>query len=304
MTLECNLIMSFLIPLREAISDLSDRFETRSLEVKDIRRVINEKRIKLFASVNIRLRNKLVICLLLFLLIATVGAIGYIVGPASGDHVRALIDGWWEIKLEAIEILYWQFLFSLSTMQVSAAFEMLFSTKLFFVIAGCLIIDPENVLNNPSRFRIYTYIKNKPGAYISEIVEKAGLDRGAVKYHLKVLTTQNKIESYKEGGKVRYFECNSIYNEKEIKVISALQNLMNQKIISKIINDKCNTNVVLAREIGVSKATISWYMKNLREIGLIKETKKGRRTIYRINRSYRLLIEKYGQNQKKDTFNF
>jgi predicted transcriptional regulator len=36
-------------------------------------------------------------------------------------------------------------------------------------------------------------------------------------------------------------------------------------------------------------------MKNLKEVGLILETKKGRRTIYRINHSYKLLIEKYGQ---------
>ncbi len=53
-----------------------------------------------------------------------------------------------------------------------------------------------------------------------------------------------------------------------------LQNLTNQRIISEILNDKCNTNIDLAREIGVSRATISWYVKNLKETGLIKETKK------------------------------
>jgi predicted transcriptional regulator len=51
----------------------------------------------------------------------------------------------------------------------------------------------------------------------------------------------------------------------------------------------------LAHEFGVSRATISWYVKNLREAGLISETKNGRQTIYEINNSYKLLIEKYGQ---------
>jgi predicted transcriptional regulator len=255
-----------------------------------------EGRVKLFKLISARLQKKLIICLLFFLLIAATEATEYFVGPASENQAGASINGEEKIKLEITEIPYLQLLFLLSTMPGSATVDMLFSTKFFFAIAGCLIIDPENVLNNPSRFKIYTYIKTKPGAYISEIVEKAGLDRGAVKYHLKILKDQNKIESYKDSGKVRYFECDSIYNEKEIRVISALQNLMNQKIISKILNEKCNTNVALAREIGVSKATISWYIKNLRETGLIKETKKGRRTIYRINRSYKLLVEEYEQN--------
>jgi predicted transcriptional regulator len=51
--------------------------------------------------------------------------------------------------------------------------------------------------------------------------------------------------------------------------------------------------VELAREIGVSRGTISWYMKNLKEIGIIKETKRGRSIIYKINISYKNLIERY-----------
>jgi predicted transcriptional regulator len=53
---------------------------------------------------------------------------------------------------------------------------------------------------------------------------------------------------------------------------------MNQKIISEIQNGKCN-NIALASEFGVSRATISWHIKNLKEIGLIEETKEGRRRI-------------------------
>ncbi|WP_440948030.1 winged helix-turn-helix transcriptional regulator [Methanosarcina sp. T3] len=129
---------------------------------------------------------------------------------------------------------------------------------------------------------------------MSEIAEKIGLDRGTVKHHINTLKTQNKIEAYKDRGKTRYFENNFTYDEEEVKVISALQNLTNQKIISEIQNGKCNTNLALAHEIGVSRATISWYVKNLKETGLIDETKIGRNIIYKINPSYETLIEKYG----------
>jgi predicted transcriptional regulator len=36
-------------------------------------------------------------------------------------------------------------------------------------------------------------------------------------------------------------------------------------------------------------------VKNLREVGLIDETKIGRKIVYGINKSYKLLIEKYDQ---------
>jgi predicted transcriptional regulator len=119
------------------------------------------------------------------------------------------------------------------------------------------------------------------------------LNRGTVKYHIQILETQNKIDVYKDSGKVRYFQNNSMYGEREKKVLVASQSITNQRIISEILNGKCNTNVDLACEIGVSRGTISWYMKNLKEIGLIKETKRGRSVIYKISISYKNLIEKY-----------
>ena len=99
----------------------------------------------------------------------------------------------------------------------------------------------------------------------------------------------NKIESYKDGRKIRYFAATTC-SEEEKRVISTLQNANNKRIISEIQNGKCSTNIDLAREFGVSRATISWYVSNLKEIGLIERTKKGKMRIYIINDSYNSLF--------------
>lgn len=242
----------------------------------------------------IKIQKKLVICLLFFLLTTVAGATEYTIEPFPSDQAGVSINGEEVVQLEVVEIPYWQFLLWLATMYISTAFDLLYP-RLVFTIAGYRIVNPGNVLDNPSRFRVYDYIKTKPGAYISEIVENIGLDRETVKYHIKTLETQNKIEVYKKGGKTRFFENNFTYNEEEIRIISALQNAANQRIISKIVPGKCDTNIALARELGVSRATISWYMKNLREIDLIMETKEGRNKVYRINHVYKPLVEKYIQ---------
>lgn len=244
----------------------------------------------------IKLQKKLILSLLFFsffLLISACEAHEYIVQPISSSQVGVSINGEEVTQLEVTEIPYWQFLLWLGTMYVLATIDYLYPQKLFFSILGYRIVNPGNVLENSSRFRVYGYIKTKPGAYISEIVEQIGLDRETVKYHIKTLKAKKKIEAYKDGGKTRYFENLLVYDEDEKKVISALQNLTNKRIISEIMNEKCNTNITLAREIGVSRPTVSWYVKNLREIGFIIEIKEGKNIIYRINPEYKFLIEKY-----------
>ncbi|RXA14731.1 winged helix-turn-helix transcriptional regulator [Methanosarcina sp. MSH10X1] len=244
-------------------------------------------------SISIKLQKKLIACLLFFILIITAGATEYTVEPAPSDQSGASISGEKVIKLEDMVIPYWQFLLWLAAVHISTAADLLYPKRLVLTIGGYRIVKPGNVLDNSSRFRVYGYIKTKPGAYIGEIVEKLGLNRETVKYHIKTLEAQNKIEAYKKGGKTRFFENNFAYDNEEMKVISALQNVTNQRIISEILAGNCNTNISLARELGVSRATVSWYMKNLREADLIMETNEGRKTIYRISHVHKLLVEKY-----------
>lgn len=238
------------------------------------------------------------LCLLCFFFsfsILAAEAAEYIVTPAPNDQFGVSVAG------EDIQIVedtitpYWQFLLWLAAMQILSIIDVvLYFIKLIFVILGFKIVNKENVLDNPDRSIIYTYIKTKPGAFIDEIVEKTGFGRGRVRHHITILEVQNKIEVHKDGRKIRYFENNSTYDEEERKIISALQNITSQRIISEIQNGNCDTNSALAYEIGVSRATISWYMRTLKEMGLINEEREGKNIIYRVNPTYENLIEKYG----------
>ncbi|MHC1754962.1 MAG: winged helix-turn-helix transcriptional regulator [Methanosarcina sp.] len=224
----------------------------------------------------------------------TAGATEYTVSPFPSDEFGVSLAGEDVQIVEDTVIPYWQFLLWLAAMNVLSVIDtLLYPGRIIFVILGFKLTEHLNILDNPSRNSIYTYIRANPGACFSEIVRNTGLNRGTIQYHIRILETQNKIEAYEDGGKIRYFQNNSMYGEKEKKFLVTFQKITNQRIISEILNGKCNTNLTLAREIGVSKGTISWYVKNLKEIGLIKETNRGRSVIYKINTSYKNLIEKY-----------
>ncbi|HHV23837.1 MAG TPA: winged helix-turn-helix transcriptional regulator [Methanosarcina sp.] len=242
----------------------------------------------------INYRRIYLLCFFSLFLILTAGAMEYIVTPAPGDEFGISVTG------ENVQIVedtiepYWHFLLWLAVMQLLSVIDiLLYHTKLIFTILGFKITEHTNLLDNPNRNLIYSYIETNPGAHISEIVNKIGLNRGTVKYHINALKVQNKIETYNDDRKIRYFGSNLACDEVEKKVISVLKNVTNKRIISEIRNKKCDTNIALALEIGVSRATISWHMRYLKEIGFVKETKIGRNVIYEINPSYNYLIDKY-----------
>jgi predicted transcriptional regulator len=238
-----------------------------------------------------KLEKKLILCIFFFLFTTTAGATEYIITPATSDYAGASVNGEEVVLLKDFTV-YWQFLLWLAVMQISSALDLLFPAKLIFAILGFRVVDYSNTIGVLKRKNIYDFIKTRPGTYIGEIANNMGLNRGTLRHHLQILEAENMIEAQCLGGKVRYFQNSSTYDEKEKRVISALQNEMNRKIISKILEEECNTNGDLALTTGISRCTISWYMKQLKELDLIEENKMGRSKIYSINPVYRDTIEK------------
>jgi predicted transcriptional regulator len=242
---------------------------------------------------SIKLEKKLIFCLLFFLLTTTAGATEYIVSPFPSDQSGASINGENVVELEVTIEPYWQFLLWLAAMQILSIIDViLYHTKLIFAILGFQVVDHPSTVGTLKRKHIYAFIKACPGTCISEIASEMSMSRGTLRHHLSILEAENLIEAHSDYGKIRYFQNNSTYGEEEKRVISVLQNEMTRKIILKILKEECNTNGDLARTTGISKGAITWYVKQLNELGLIKEDKVGKSTIYSINPVYRDAIEK------------
>ncbi|MDQ1276692.1 MAG: hypothetical protein QG610_2270 [Euryarchaeota archaeon] len=238
-----------------------------------------------------KLEKKLIFCLLFFLLIPTAGATEYIVSPSTNDQSGVSVNGEEVVLLKDFTI-YWQFLIWLAAMQILSGIDaLLYIAKLVFAILGFRIVDHSNVVGVLKRKHIYAFIKASPGTCISELANNMGLNRGTLRHHLKILEADNMVEAHSDHGKVRYFQNNSTYEEKEKLVISVLQNEMTRRIISKILDEECNTNRDLAQTTGISKGTVTWHIKQLKKLDLIEENQVGRSTMYNINPAYRDTIE-------------
>ena len=241
----------------------------------------------------INYRRIYLLCFFSLFLILTAEAMDYVVTPAPGDEFGISVTG------ENVQIVedtiepYWHFLLWLAVMQLLSVIDiLLYHTKLIFTILGFRVTDRSNSVGILKRKSIYFFIKTFPGTCTSEIASNIGLSQGALRYHLNILEAESLIEAQYYCGKFRYFHKNSTYSKKEKLVISALQDEMTRKIISKILKEECSTNGDISRTTGVSKGTITWYTKQLKELDFIEENKVGRNIIYNINPAYRNTMEK------------
>ena len=241
-------------------------------------------------------RRTFFLCFFFLVLASTAfGATEYTVRPFPSNQSGASIAGEDVQEIEVKPIPYWMFLLMLGFAQVTPAPEFLYPIKFVPVLGGCKRIGRSNALANLNRERLYDFIKSCPGVYFNEIIKKTGLNRGTVKYHIDVLKTQNMIESYKANGKIRYFQNNFTYEEKDKAVIAALKNDVDQKIILEILNDQCITNKTLVEKIGVSASTISWHIRRLKGQGIVEDNRQGQYTTYNINSDYLNSMQRYAE---------
>ena len=74
---------------------------------------------------SIKLKKKLIFCLLFFFLTTTAEATEYIVSPAPGDKFGESINGEKVVELEVTQIPYWQFLLWLAAMQILSIMDVI-----------------------------------------------------------------------------------------------------------------------------------------------------------------------------------
>ncbi|TQD24463.1 winged helix-turn-helix transcriptional regulator [Methanolobus vulcani] len=194
-------------------------------------------------------------------------------------------------ELEVKTIPYWMLLLMLGITQVTSVPEVFFTLKLVSLLGGYKRTSQSNILDNMNREKLYDLIQSSPGAYFNEIVKRTGLNRGTVRYHVDLLEAEHMIVCHKVKGKMRYFQNSSTYDEKDMTVIAALRNDMTRQIILEIFNSERINNETLAKTIGISTSSMSWHMKRLVELGIVRADKDGRYATYSIDPDYSDSVE-------------
>jgi len=146
----------------------------------------------------------------------------------------------------------------------------------------------DKVLELDSRKKIYFLVKKHAGCHFRDIERKSGLAGSSLKYHLNYLVKHDLINESRDGNVLRYFP-------KEFDVVNkVLMGLLRQESIRKILifilnNKNCNQEEIV-RAVKLSGSTVSWYLKKLVRVGVVKKVKIERGLRYSLGVDDRVIL--------------
>jgi predicted transcriptional regulator len=129
--------------------------------------------------------------------------------------------------------------------------------------------------------RILRFVQLNPGRHLRKIKENMGVSMGTAQYHLEKLERMGRVVSIRRGLYKLYFPV-GIFHENEKEILRVLSQETSREILLFIIEEQAPTQTEIVNRVGISAATVSWYVKRLIEYKLIDEIKEGRYKRYRL----------------------
>ena len=112
-------------------------------------------------------------------------------------------------------------------------------------------------------------INSMPGIRYRELLRLTGLCNGVLAHHLNALekSFQIRVDRQRESKTTRYYSTNIPTRESDI--LRQLKIKVSRQIIKFIISHNLCTFNELVEHLGKASSTVSWYLKRLREAGII-----------------------------------
>ena len=142
--------------------------------------------------------------------------------------------------------------------------------KLIPIAIGRFMIPPTDVLKNGTRKAIYNYVKAKGYTTIQEVASAFSISRTNARWHLSVLKRAELIDETSVGNTV-VFHLPGEGNKKKAIWEFILENKTRREVHKLLKEGKSLSEI--ARILRISKSTVHYNIKILREYGLIGEEK-------------------------------
>lgn len=135
--------------------------------------------------------------------------------------------------------------------------------------------DPLELQN---RKRIFECVREAPGIHFREIQRRTNLPVGVLEYHLGYLVDRSILMLNKSGSFSRYFPGGQMNQEKQ-RMLSALRQEIPRGIILYLMTHSGATHGEVLSKFSISGGTLSYHLKKLAGLGVVRVEKVGRKSI-------------------------
>jgi len=148
------------------------------------------------------------------------------------------------------------------------------------------------LLNQTTRTTIFNCIRDNPGFHFRAIADALKMPIGVLEYHLGLLTSRGLVSEHKDGRFRRYFESKK-FTETEMKIISVLRHRVSGMILIALLRRPGTRHKDLASQVNVSSQALSWQMKRLEGLKLVRRNFDGLRVNYSLDETLHAIVDRY-----------
>ena len=145
----------------------------------------------------------------------------------------------------------------------------------------------DDPLEHETREQLYEFIRDSPGAYLTEISEGTDVKMGTARYHLRILAFENLVTSEEIRGRRRYVTVGTEWAELE----AALHDETTARIVESLAEEGPDSVSGLADRLDRDPSTITHHLDRLAEDGIVERERDGRAVVNKLADSARIALE-------------
>jgi DNA-binding transcriptional ArsR family regulator len=149
--------------------------------------------------------------------------------------------------------------------------------------------DPDGVLEQPTRERIYTSVSESPGIGLGELIEAVPVAKSTVRYHLRILREAGLVESATVAGTLRFAP-----SEADAELAGALSAGPTRAVVDAVAEHEPASVTAIAEATDRAPSTVSHHLGRLEERGVVDRERVGEAVVTTLTAETRSTIESSG----------
>ena len=139
----------------------------------------------------------------------------------------------------------------------------------------------DDPLELDNRRRIFQQVTLNPGLHYRELQRQLDMPPGLLDYHLAYLVDREMITSRREGHYTRYYPSHKISEAKK-KALSVLRQEIPRAVVIFLLLNPGATHRDILGTLSVSGPTLSYHLKRMVGVGMVRSRKEGRHTYFEV----------------------
>ena len=147
--------------------------------------------------------------------------------------------------------------------------------------------EPKQEVSKNLESRILSHITKHPGIHFNDLHRALNLAPGTLQYHMYRLVRDKKVIVIRGEYKTLYFPPKLI-DPADQKIIILLRQRIPRTLLLILLEQSEKSGHELTKLLNITKSTLSYYIKRLTKLGVLKIKIEGREKRYSVNQPDRI----------------